>query len=61
MTRLVRAVEQREIKAGVPQVLSELKSYQWEDAGIVQDSVMALAMAVSGASKPRGKPNIRWL
>ncbi len=47
LTRLVRAVEQGEIKCGVPQVLSELKSYQWDDAALVQDSVIALAIAVT--------------
>ena len=53
LTRLVRAVEQGEIKCGVAQVLSELKSYQWDDAGIVQDSVMALAIACHDAGRPR--------
>jgi hypothetical protein len=51
LTALVRAVENREIKCGIPQVLSELKSYQWEDSGIVQDSVIALAIAVYAAGK----------
>lgn len=47
LTRLVRAVEQGEIKCGVPQILSELKGYQWDDAALVQDSVIALAIAVT--------------
>ena len=47
LTKLVRAVEQGALKCGVPQMLSELKSYQWEDTNIVQDSVMALAICLS--------------
>src|SRR3972149_5511300 len=49
LTRLVRAVEQGDLKCGVDQVLSELRGYQWEDQNIVQDSVMALAIALSHA------------
>ena len=29
------------------QILSELRSYQWDDARLVQDSVMALAIALA--------------
>jgi len=47
LTRLVRVVEQGELKCGVEQILSELKSYQWDDQNIVQDSVMALAIAMA--------------
>ena len=47
LQRLVRLVEQGVLKCGVDQVLSELKSYQWEDKGIVQDCVMALAIALA--------------
>ncbi len=46
LTRLVRAVEQGEIKCGVEQVLGELKGYQWDDTGLVQDSVIALGIAM---------------
>lgn len=49
LTRLVRAVENGEIKCGVDQVISELKAYEWEDERLVQDSVIALAIAVSNA------------
>jgi hypothetical protein len=52
LQRLVRAVEQGYIKCGVEQVLSELKSYQWDDAAIVQDSVMALAIALADQREP---------
>jgi len=52
ITRLVRDVEQGGIKCGVEQVLSELKGYQWDDAGIVQDSVMSLAIAGHDAREP---------
>ncbi len=51
LTRLVRAVEQGELKCGVEQVLSEFKGYQWDDQGIVQDSVMALAIALAGVAE----------
>ena len=51
LTRLVRAVENHELRCGVDQVISELKFYQWEDTNIVQDSVMALAIAVHGVSE----------
>ena len=54
LTRLVRAVEQGAIKCGVPQILSELKGYRWDDANIVQDSVMALAIALHAVRAPSG-------
>ena len=47
LTKLVRLVENGELKCGVEQVLSELRSYQWDDARLVQDSVMALAIALA--------------
>ena len=46
LQRLVGLVERRQIRCGVQQVLSELRTYQWADSNIVQDSVMALAIAV---------------
>jgi hypothetical protein len=48
LTRLIRLVEQGNLKAGAEQLLSELRSYQWDDRNLVQDSVMALAIAVQG-------------
>lgn len=54
LQRLVRLVEQGHILCGVDQVLSELKSYQWEDKGIVQDSVMALAIALADQREDAG-------
>jgi len=60
LTSLVRAVEQHELKCGVEQVLSELKSYQWQDTNIVQDSVMALAIALHH-SQDDDRPRVRWL
>lgn len=59
LTRLVRAVEQGELKCGVEQVLGELKGYQWEDANIVQDSVIALAIALG--VRDDGPPRFRYL
>lgn len=53
-----RAVEQGELKAGVHQLLGELKSYQWEDGSLVQDSVISLAIALHGAEQPRGSITI---
>lgn len=51
LTRLVRAVEQGEIKCGIDQVLGELRGYQWDDGNIAfTDCVMALAIALSGAT-----------
>ena len=47
LTKLVRLVENGELKCGQEQVLSELHSYQWADQNIVQDSVMALAIALA--------------
>ena len=44
---MVRLAEQGHLKCGVEQVLNELKSYQWDDTNIVQDSVMALAIAAT--------------
>lgn len=41
-------IEQRKLKAaGVPQLVSELRGYGWDDTRLVQDSVMALAVACS--------------
>ena len=54
LTRLDRAVEQGAIKCGFPQILSELKSYRWDDANIVQDSVMALAISLHAVRAPSG-------
>ncbi len=54
LQRLVRAVEQGHLKCGVDQVLSELKSYQWDDQNIVQDSVMALAIALADQREDAG-------
>ena len=51
LTRLVRAVENHELRCGVGQVISELKSYQWDDQNLTQDSVMALAIALHGVSE----------
>ncbi|MGE3985394.1 MAG: terminase family protein, partial [Dehalococcoidia bacterium] len=42
LQKLVRMVEQGGIKAGQEQLLSELRSYQWDDSRLIQDSVMAL-------------------
>ena len=54
LTKLVRHVERGQIKCGVREVLSELKSYQWEDKGLVQDSVISLAIALH-------RPERRWV
>ncbi len=48
LTKLVRSVENHELRCGVGQVISELKSYQWDDQNLTQDSVMALAIAMHG-------------
>ena len=46
--RLQLLIEQRRLKArDVPQLVSELRGYRWDDASLVQDSVMALAVACS--------------
>lgn len=39
---------------GCPQLEVELRGYMWDDAGIVQDSVIALAIAVHVAGVPVG-------
>ena len=54
LQRLVRLVEQGALKCGVDQVLSEVKSYQWEDRGIVQDCVMALGIALADVRESDG-------
>ena len=58
LQRLVRLVEQGHLKLGVDQVLSELKGYQWDDQNIVQDSVMALAIALADQREPGAGGNI---
>ena len=54
LQRLVRAVEGGGVKCGVEQVLGELKGYQWDDQNIVQDSVMALAIALADQREDAG-------
>lgn len=54
LQRVVRLVEERALKCGVEQVLAELKSYQWEDANLVQDCVMALAIALADQREDAG-------
>lgn len=51
LTLLARCVEQRLLKAGADQLLSELKTYRWDDQAIVQDSVMSAAIAVAAAEE----------
>lgn len=48
LTRLVRLVEKRILKADIPELLSELRAYEWEDARLKTDCVMSLMIAVSG-------------
>jgi hypothetical protein len=60
LKNLQRLVENGELKCGVPQVLSELKSYQWEDERLVQDSVMALAIALDQKRPQKAKGSIFW-
>ena len=42
---LAMLLERGALKCGVHEVLLELREYQWDDKGLVQDCVMALAIA----------------
>ncbi len=48
LTRLIQLVEQRQIKGDIPELLSELRSYEWEDSRLKTDCVMALMLACTG-------------
>lgn len=58
LTKLVRHIENGEIKCGVDQVLAELRAYQWDDKKLVQDCVMSLAIAVASIRPPPGHPGL---
>ena len=50
IAQLKAAVEGGNLRwRGLPQLDREMRGYQWEDKSIVQDSVMSLAIALSGA------------
>ena len=51
LTKLIRHVENGELKCGVPEVLSELKGYQFDDQKLVQDCVMSLAIALNEGAR----------
>jgi hypothetical protein len=53
ITALALALENRALKHDYPEITRELNLYQWDDRALVQDCVMALAIAVSQAAKPR--------
>jgi hypothetical protein len=45
-------IQQRRFKHAEPQLANELSVYEWNDAGIVQDSVMAASIAAFTVQKP---------
>ncbi len=50
VTSLALAHESRRLKHDIPQVRLECLLYQWDDKNLIQDCVMALAIAVHNAS-----------
>ena len=54
ITELVRAHEQGTFKHGIERLVIETKTYQWDDKDIVQDCVMAAAIAEHSARTLRG-------
>lgn len=48
-------LERGAIRADIPALTGELLAYQWEDAGLRQDCVMALAIAALHLPKPDGR------
>lgn len=53
ITALALAHENRRFKHGIEQLRNESLVYQWDDKNLVQDCVMAAAIAVFMASKPK--------
>jgi hypothetical protein len=53
ITALALALENRTLKHGHPEITRELNLYQWDDQNLVQDCVMASAIAAFMAGKPR--------
>jgi hypothetical protein len=51
ITALQLAVEQRRLKHVVPELLAEQHIYEWDDARLQQDCVMAAAMACLAAAR----------
>ncbi len=45
ITALVMLIERGMLKADIPQLDRELRAYRWDDRDLVQDGVMALAIA----------------
>lgn len=53
ITALALALENRILKHNIPELTRELNLYQWDDQNLVQDCVMAAAIAALHAQKPR--------
>lgn len=45
-------LERGALKCGVPQIEHELRTYEWDDRALVQDSVMTLAIATTACPPP---------
>ena len=52
ITALQLVLERHALKALVPQLTRELKAYRWDDRALVQDCVMALAIAAFHLPRP---------
>jgi hypothetical protein len=50
ITSLVLAIEKHKLKHNIPQLKLECQLYQWDDKNLVQDCVIAAAIATAGAA-----------
>lgn len=48
-------VERGAVRSGDPELIRQLRTYEWDDRGIVQDALMALAIAAAHLPNP-GRP-----